>query len=156
HAETVNLHPEIQLLAALEHDGLAVGWRYTWPHLRGPDHKVPCTDVLGCDRFHLVGNDQGRIRETIIREVWNHYTLAPGANPIPVDVFHDDIKAISSGTQWQRLPVHGRIFCDFGQQLGRYVDLNRIFESLSDAAGQRSHSAENVYRAALHAVFVDE
>src|ERR1035438_9984820 len=92
----------------------------------------------------------------VFAEVGNHDGVAPVAGAISVNVFNDDIEAISILADAQRdsLPVDRGIFGGLGQQLNGNIDLNGIFEGLYDLAGQSGDAPEDIDRAAHDTVLV--
>ena len=156
HTEIVNLHPEVQLLVALEHHRLTIAGGNPGADFGRANHKASRAHVLGRHRLHQIGHDQRRSLQPVIREIGNLHTLAPGSHPVPVHIFYHDIHAIAPGAQWNRLPVNLRTFRRLGQQLGWNIRLHRIFKGLCDVSGQCRNPAKNVDHTALHSVFVYE
>src|SRR6202021_859172 len=106
HREVVNLHPEIKLLRALEGGRLSVRRRNAGANLGGTDDEVSGTDVFGGYRFHVIGEDERRSREAVVRKIGDQDSLAPGSNAIAVDVFHHNVETIAARAERNRFPVN--------------------------------------------------
>src|SRR5579863_8484544 len=92
----------------------------------------------------------------VIGIVGNLNALAPRAYAVAIDVFYYDVKAVPSRPQGQSFPVDLRVLCGSRQQFGTNVSLNRVLEGLSNFSSQGGHPSEDVHRAPLHSIFIDE
>src|SRR5271165_5734266 len=117
------------------------------------DDKAARADVLGRDLFHLVGKNERRRSQFVVRKLRHQDAARPRTDTVPVDVLHHQIDAIASGTQRDGLPVERGMLQRLLQQILRHVDLHRVLEGLRYASGNSGDPAEYVHRAALDAVF---
>src|SRR5262249_28330205 len=95
HSQVVNLHPEIQPLAALERSRLAIDIE-PGTHFRRANHEVTCAYILGSNLFHLIGQDKAGVHKLVIAESRNHQAGFPGSYTVTLHILTNDVDAITA------------------------------------------------------------
>src|SRR5712671_5478344 len=106
--EIVNLHPEVHLLGAVKHRRFAVGGRDPRPHFGCANHEHAGTNILRRYGLNGIGQNQRRIGQLLVREVWHNDAPAPSTHAIAVYILYYHIQPITSGAKWYSFPINLR------------------------------------------------
>ena len=138
HSKPINLHPEIHFLVAFEDNGFPSAAATLGRTFVVPITKLPVPTFLAgtVSIWSATIKENSRVGRRGIRAQGLRGSNCP---PVAVDVLHDDIEPITSGTKRQGLPIDGRILGGLWQQFSRHIDLNRILKCLCDLSANRSN-----------------
>src|SRR5215472_7826876 len=96
----VNLHPQIDFLAASKRRGLAIAGSHAGPHFVGAQDKASRSDFAWRCRVHQISQDERRSRELVrIAEIRYIDRMSENAELVAVHVFQHDVEAIVPRTQ---------------------------------------------------------
>ena len=119
------------------------------------DHAATSANLSRTDRIHLVSENQRRGSQLFIVIGGNVEALSVDANVIRIaHVLDRDVETIQPRQQRDRLPIDRFAVQRLRQQLGRLLDLDRIFKGLHSLVRQGRDLTQNVYNPFGYTVFV--